>query len=460
MKNKLIFIGLDGADWKILFPLIKDGYLKALGELLEDGVYGTLEAIPPITLPSWTSILTGRNPGWHGIFDQVIKHKGSFVPALSRFRKVATIWEKASKLGLEIININDPITYPAPSKINGIFLTGFLTPPKMENFIYPRALREEINRVTHGYWADVPAGFYYALKNGEYSLAYKIAEVFVKKIGNLALYLGKNYQWDLFFVFFTAIDRLQHFFLGGKNEKYVRSLYIAVDNYIKKILNRLYDSDTYLVIASDHGFDRLTRVIMINNVLFKLGLIPFNEFLIRKIAWDLSSFCPETLIKELRGIYMNLHFQKKERRENNKKSSSKSGCYGYSPTGISIYINSACKDTKKIHLKRIVQFLSNLPEKNAFEIYNATEIFRGPLAYKAPEIILVPKKEIWFSPSISLPPNVYGELKGEGIKITGEHTKDGIFIVSAPHTPSDFKTKKLKNWQLGSWINKEILKNK
>jgi predicted AlkP superfamily phosphohydrolase/phosphomutase len=66
---KVVVIGLDAATWTLIRPWMAEGSMPNLAKLMKAGVSGGLESVlPPITPPAWTSFMTGKNPGKHGIF--------------------------------------------------------------------------------------------------------------------------------------------------------------------------------------------------------------------------------------------------------------------------------------------------------------------------------------------------------------------------------------------------------
>ena len=72
MGTRALVIGLDGAEWSVIRRLQNDGLLPNLSRLIREGAHGPLNSTtPPMTLPSWSSMLTGCHPGTHGIFDFV-----------------------------------------------------------------------------------------------------------------------------------------------------------------------------------------------------------------------------------------------------------------------------------------------------------------------------------------------------------------------------------------------------
>ena len=68
--NRIFLLGWDGATFDLIRPWVAQGKLPNIARLMETGVHGPLRStIPPWTFPAWTSFMTGKNPGKHGIFD-------------------------------------------------------------------------------------------------------------------------------------------------------------------------------------------------------------------------------------------------------------------------------------------------------------------------------------------------------------------------------------------------------
>src|SRR5579862_1133306 len=95
----LLIIGLDGATWDLLDPWIAQGRLPQLARLRAAGVWGPLAStVPPATLPSWATFMTGVNPGKHGIFDFTRREFGTYDVRFvnATFRKAPTVWRLLS----------------------------------------------------------------------------------------------------------------------------------------------------------------------------------------------------------------------------------------------------------------------------------------------------------------------------------------------------------------------------
>ncbi|MCA9869635.1 MAG: alkaline phosphatase family protein, partial [Anaerolineae bacterium] len=70
MTKKTVLVGLDGATFTLLDPFMEQGVMPFLKSFAERGVRAELRSVvPPLTPPAWTTVLTGRSPGHHGIFD-------------------------------------------------------------------------------------------------------------------------------------------------------------------------------------------------------------------------------------------------------------------------------------------------------------------------------------------------------------------------------------------------------
>ena len=75
MKDiKALIIGLDGATWDLIKPLVDEGKLPTFKKLMKNGIYGKLEStIPPWTIPAWNSMATGLTPKKLGFSSFMVK---------------------------------------------------------------------------------------------------------------------------------------------------------------------------------------------------------------------------------------------------------------------------------------------------------------------------------------------------------------------------------------------------
>ena len=121
---KILVIGLDGATFDLIDPWVKEGKLPALAECLKEGTRSTLLSTPlSNSAQAWSSFITGKNPGKHGIYDFFEARQDSYgVQFLNAsFRKGKSLWRLVSDAGKKVGVMNVPMTYPAEA-VNGVFL--------------------------------------------------------------------------------------------------------------------------------------------------------------------------------------------------------------------------------------------------------------------------------------------------------------------------------------------------
>jgi Tfp pilus assembly protein PilF/arylsulfatase A-like enzyme len=102
---RLLVVGLDGADWAILDPLLEQGRLPNLRRLIDQGVRAKLLTISPMLSPViWTSIATGVEPSRHGVIDFLVEddQDGEQQPVTSAQRRVPAVWEMLSRSGVDV----------------------------------------------------------------------------------------------------------------------------------------------------------------------------------------------------------------------------------------------------------------------------------------------------------------------------------------------------------------------
>ncbi len=113
---RVLLVGLDGADWEILDPLLEQGRLPNLKRLIDDGVRAKLRSITPTLSPVvWTSVATGVEPARHGILDFLVEDPdgGQSQPVTSAQRRAVTVWELLSRAGVTVGVVGWWATWPA-----------------------------------------------------------------------------------------------------------------------------------------------------------------------------------------------------------------------------------------------------------------------------------------------------------------------------------------------------------
>src|SRR3974390_2707504 len=120
MRKKLLLVGWEAADWKILHPLIDSGRMPSLQRLVEGGASGLLlSAQPLVPAAQWTSLVTGKRPWQHRVCHQFQPdEKGQGLgPIACAHRKAATIWEIFARRGKKSLIVGWPATQGAQCEL-------------------------------------------------------------------------------------------------------------------------------------------------------------------------------------------------------------------------------------------------------------------------------------------------------------------------------------------------------
>ncbi|HEY2158070.1 MAG TPA: alkaline phosphatase family protein, partial [Isosphaeraceae bacterium] len=147
MTSPTVLIGLDGATFTVLDPLMGDGTMPFLARLVASGVRSELvSVVPALTPPAWTSLVTGRGPGAHGVFD-FFRKEAVDRPAIRMLMSgdvaCETIWGLASRRGKRVTVLNFPMTFPPP-KVDGSVVPGWLTWRHLKLACRPAGLYERL----------------------------------------------------------------------------------------------------------------------------------------------------------------------------------------------------------------------------------------------------------------------------------------------------------------------------
>src|SRR5258705_4193189 len=143
---KTLIIGLDGATFDIIKLLASAGSLPVLSRLMGEGVSAPLRStILPNSFPGWSSCTTGTSEGMHGVFSPFIKNPSKYTVRAMSGRDIMTrpVWDLLTANGGRSIVVNVPTTYP-PEPIDGLIVTGMLTPGRDSPFIHPVSLKNEL----------------------------------------------------------------------------------------------------------------------------------------------------------------------------------------------------------------------------------------------------------------------------------------------------------------------------
>jgi predicted AlkP superfamily phosphohydrolase/phosphomutase len=314
MQRKVFVIGLDGGTLDLLGPWIQEGRLPHLKGLVESGVSGALEStIPPQTAVAWSSFMTGKNPGKHGLFDFIAQEQDGYGLQVvdSRFRRGKAIWDIVSQAGGRVVVLNVPTTYP-PKAVAGVIGGDFLTPAGKKDVFSPPEILEAIERQfgTYPLYVIPP---YFAITEDhadidKFIAAYRSALEYTFRVVHylidridphfLMVHIYGNDQlchwlWHL-------LDRTHPLYRQETHDKHFEKLieyYQCFDGEVGKLLARIAD-DTSMIVMSDHGFGPLHKAIHLNTWLIQEGYLALKKSSLTRLKlllWRMG-FTIETLL--------------------------------------------------------------------------------------------------------------------------------------------------------------------
>lgn len=457
-RKKVLVIGLDGATFDIIDPLVSMGRLPNLASLIRQGTRGTLKStVMPNSYPSWSSCVTGVNPGKHGIFWSLIR-KDNLAYPLQLMNgtdiKARKLWQILSEYGFQVGIVNVPSEYP-PEPLNGFLVCGALTPDGESNFTFPRELKNEIKQAVPDYRCEID----YA----EISLE-EMADQLMRSIENrekLIVHLLENKSWDLFFAVFTESDLAQHKFWAGidpnhpdhEQQKkrfgdFIHRVYERLDQSVGKIMKKVPEETTVFLI-SDHGFGPFYQSFSLTQWLVDENYLVLRDFFLKK--WLKKMVLRMNLIKTVQMLKYQmsaLWFLKissknvRALREKDVISGRKleekinwNQTRAYFTSDYGVRINLKTREPNGIvhpgeeenELKQeIREKLNRLRFSNGFPVFEAVlfkeEVFQGPSMEDAPDLIV----PIDYAHAPSEPEKWAYTLTHATLK--GTHTPFGIFI--------------------------------
>jgi predicted AlkP superfamily phosphohydrolase/phosphomutase len=255
--------------------------MPTVSALLDAGVSGALRTTdPPISLPAWAVMFTGYDPGSLGIygFRHRLDHSytRTYVPR-STLLEVPTLFGLLSDRGRRVGVLGMPPGFPPP-KVNGFYISDFLTPPESTDVTYPPELRAELEAKFGRYRFDVP------FRAEERDVLYRQISEMTRQRWQVAEALYTREPWDLFALHEIGTDRLHHAFwkyidpahpkftAGNQFEHVAEDYFRDLDRSIGRLLSHI-DSDTLVAVVSDHGMMPMLGCFCINQWLIEKGYL-------------------------------------------------------------------------------------------------------------------------------------------------------------------------------------------
>jgi len=394
-KIRTLIIGLDGVPYGMLKGLADSGVMPATAKLIDAGVFKKMNStIPEVSSVAWSSMITGTNPGRHGIFGFMDLQPGSYKMKFPNFTdlKAPPFWEQWQE---KSVIVNVPSTYPV-RPMNGVHISGFVS-LDFDKSVYPASLVPQLKSMD--YRLDA---------NSE--LAHSNMDLFLQDVDNTLAgsikagrYLWDYTDWQNFMFTFTTTDRLMHFLYSAYEDKDHKYRYIflehfrKIDKAIGEMAGKIGDRDL-LVMLSDHGFERLDYDVQLNYLLAQHGFLKFEngpETALQNIAYGTKAFALEPA-----RIYLNYK--------------------GKYPAG-SVEPDQAAKILSE--LKDLLTSLK-VDGKNVIrDVYTKQQLYTGPCVDIAPDLICVGAAGFNLRSSFKA-----SKLSNKPV-FTGKHTQDTAFLL-------------------------------
>ncbi len=455
-----VMIGWDGATFDLLKPWVEQGLLPNLAKMLAGGSARRLRSIiPPISPAAWASIMTGMNPGKHGILDFQEFNPSDYVsqqPNILNSTHLAgsTILDILSERNLRVCSLQIPMTYPA-WPVNGLLLAGIPNPDDSIGYTYPAErdfgpLRPSKMRRQMTY-PEI-------LENCTFHMR-KLTDIFLEVLPE---------KYDLYCIYYRESDDFHHMYWRLLNEQCagfdardakemgnpILTIYKLLDEELGRLMAGLPDANLFLI--SDHGGTAIgRRRLFLNAWLAEKGYLRLNRTLrgalqlaANQIFRLLKPLVPKEIRKKIQNEKPQL-LRSLARVKNSTDAIDWQGTRAFAihlnfPTmGIQLNVrgrehNGAVepgiqyeqmRDELIAQLKTIADPLTGRPVVK--EIYRREELFSGPYLDRVPDILMVLDTNVLGR--TELDSSIWGETSESDLhELSGDHDLYGIFAASGP----------------------------
>jgi predicted AlkP superfamily phosphohydrolase/phosphomutase len=453
LSNKMIVVGLDGATYDLMDPLIKAGYLPNVRRIISNGFSATLRStIPPVTAPAWLSMVTGLSPGNTGVFYFLNRKDENFdfIPLDSSEFADRSVWDYMDSAGMRSAIYNFPMLYPPYPLNNGYMVSGIGAPEKDTIVSLP-----EIYDILKQEYPDYKVHIPYSdrmYKNDPQKLLLDLKESLKKRFNIIFRLLERN-DYDFFFGVVSETDWANHYFWGSFDPSYTGSSIVAkkadgalqeiwkiVDENLGKLVDEFGDHNE-IFIVSDHGFGPANRIFYINQWLNQKGYLQLKkETPLDRLRWEISKKLTmhKQLIKKLLkttgggGITIKRVFDLDPKKQIDFEKSLIFATKHNFATGM-LYLTQKGKTMSGQFLSELKQKLKEEGERLAVEIdiIDADDIYTGKYRNLAPDLII--KMDNY---ACQVSPFLYPYTKKKEVlepssfyrNISGSHREEGILL--------------------------------
>ena len=289
MKKRVLIIGLDGATFDVINPLMEEGLMPNLAQLIQEGAAGTMRSTtPPISGPSWLALATGMSPERLGVYDFCCRKDSSYrlVTISSADFAGRCVWDYLGQAGRQVGILNYPVCIP-PYSVNG-FLSAGLGASVDGQYTCPAELEHELDRAAGGRY-ELLVNYHDERYNDTDLFLSDLRRVLEKKV-KTAAYLMKAKPWDFFWVVFSETDWLQHLMWHHidknhplhdtkQSERFIQQfkrVWAEIDEAVGALCG-IAGPSAVKCILSDHGFGANDETFRLNVWLQEQGYLVWQQ---------------------------------------------------------------------------------------------------------------------------------------------------------------------------------------
>ena len=412
-KRRVCVVGLDGVPLGLLERLAGDGVMPNVAARIAAGhLRGMRASLPEVSSVSWSSFMTGVDPGRHGIFGFTDLDRDSYELRFPCFNdlQVPTFWDRLGKAGLRSVIINQPSTYPARA-IPGSIVSGFVA-IDLSRSVKPLRHLGPLRRM--GYQIDIDTG---RARGDHDSLLSDLDRTLAGRAAALD-YFWEAESWNYFQLVVTGTDRLYHFLwdalddISHPHHQASLDYHAKVDDLVGRVFERFdreqrgEGSGDGFYMLSDHGFCGIVREVQLNAWLQREGYLELEGLV------DLTGITPASRAFALDPGRIYIHRRGR-----------------YARGGV----DEAALAALKIEIKERLLLLEWEGNRIVREVFDAGEIYDGPNVASGPDLVILPEPgfDLKASPQAR---QVFGHSG-----LMGMHTWDDAFLLSPrPVVGSDF----------------------
>jgi predicted AlkP superfamily phosphohydrolase/phosphomutase len=396
-------IGLDGVPCSMVRRFVDAGVMPRLGEI---GAAGALRdmtvSMPEISSVSWSTFMTGKNPGEHGIYGFTDLHPGTYTQSFPTFRelKTDTIWDRLGEKKMRSVVINQPATYPA-RPVHGALVSGFVA-VHLDKSVFPARYLRTLRDLD--YEVDLDAA---DLRDDPPRLFKKLHQLLAvrEKLMNM---LWEEEKWNLMEVVVTGTDRLHHFLFDAYEDTShphhndFLDYYRAIDAFVGRVYDRIQkDSNARgFYVLSDHGFCRTRHEVNVNRVLMDHGFLVMND----PAARDMDEISERATAFALDPSRIYLH---------------RRGRYPRGSVGES-HVEGLLQE-----ITAVFEGLEHEGERVIRKVVRGRDVYSGPESGNAPDLVLITTNGF----------DLKGRLGADAVvtprRMQGMHTWDDAFLATS-----------------------------